>query len=164
MHRYELPEVDGPYEYPGFPDWPLTGALDVERQIILERVVAKRTYPEVWHLDDHGCFSCGYRGCTGDSVRRWADDPSDLRRSRREGLRDNGCAPNWLIIEPRPEWLFPDGPIDERDVQQFLRLRDALQPVGVNLVDAILVVEDRWWSLRELSAGTTKWDLQPAIP
>jgi hypothetical protein len=159
MHRYELPELVGPYEYPGLPTWPLAGALDLERQIIRERFVAQRTYPEVWHLDNHGLFSCGYRGCTGDSVREWADDPADLRRSRREGLADNGCAPNWLIIEPRPAWLFPDGPIDEGDGEQFLRLRRHLADVGVTLVDAVLVVEDRWWSLHELVSGTTEWTM-----
>jgi hypothetical protein len=159
MHRYALPDLDGPYEYPGLPTWPLTGAFDLERQIILERFVAQRTYPEVWHLDDQGRFRCGYRGSTGDSVRGWADDPYSLVRSRREGLVDNGCAPNWLIIEPRPAWLFPDGPVDERDGEQFLRVRHHLAEVDVNLVDAVLVVEDRWWSLHELVSGTTEWTM-----
>lgn len=64
-----------------------------------------------------------------------------------------------LVIEPRPDWLFPTGPIEESDGEQLLRLRRHLAEVGVHLVDTVIVLADRWWSLHELTSGSTEWTM-----
>ena len=44
------------------------------------------------------------------------------------------------------------------DARAFLLLREGLANHGVTLLDAIVCHEDhRWWSLNELTSGTTQW-------
>src|SRR5207253_2798086 len=113
-------------------------------------------WPEVWHLDETGTFTCYYQGSSCDSVTRWARDPSDLERSRRVGLANGGCADRWLIVDSRPV-RFREPP-DEGDAWAFLSLRRHLAGTGIELVDAVVFDDDgHWWSLHELTCGTTAW-------
>ena len=48
--------------------------------------------------------------------------------------------------------------MDERDAKAFLRLRQQMHALGVVLVDAMIFDDDgHWWSMHELTAGTTAW-------
>ena len=160
MHTYErIPQPD-PLP-PGFFDidtHPFRCPDDVVDWARRHPTVGWMTWPEAWHLDENGTFCCYSKGSSLDSLKGWADDASDLRRAREEGLRTGGCADSWLIIDSRPRWRR-DGPtVDEGDVEAFLRLRPRLTALGVTLVD-VMVFDDEchWWSLHELTTGTTTW-------
>jgi hypothetical protein len=110
------------------------------------------TWPDVWHLDADGRFHCYFKASSCDGIRRWADDPYGLLRSRRDGLRSpDGCAPNWLIVENRTLAWRKDVPPSELDVQAFLAVRAEMASIGVNLVDAMIFDDDcHWWSMHDL--------------
>ena len=131
-------------------------ALDVVALAEVDRLIGWKTWPEVWHLDDEARFRCYFRASTMDGVKRWADDPSDLHRSRIAGIADGGCPKRWLIVDSRPTGIRQ--PVDDGDAEAFLRLRDELGTVGLTLVDAV-VFDDRWhwWSMHEETSGTTRW-------
>ncbi len=112
----------------------------------------------MWHLDADGAFACYYKGSTLDSIEQWADDPSPLHRSRIEGLRSGGCENRWVIVDSRPVWLHKPPTTDESDVEAFVKLQPALEALGVLLLDVVIFDDDQhWWSLREMTAGTTAW-------
>src|SRR5207247_589162 len=75
-----------------------TDALDVVAYAEVDRCLGWKTWPEVWHLDETGTFACYYKGSSLDTLVGWAQDPSDLERSRLEGLAGGGCANRWLIV------------------------------------------------------------------
>lgn len=157
MHRYEKVMLPGGVDaLPSIGTYRFAGALDVVEYARLDHTIGWRTWPEVWHLNDEGRFQCGYAGSSLDSTRGWAEDPWPLHRSRQEGLRSGGCADRWLIVESRSVAFDP--PVDEGDVAAFLRLRVEMDTIGVTLVDTVVFDdEQRWWSLRELTSGTTSW-------
>ena len=159
MHRYERlnTELNDPCA-PPIEAFRFRAALDVVALAQVDRTIGWKTWPEVWHLDEEGAFACYYKGSTLDSIRQWATDPSPLHRSRIEGLRTTGCADRWVIVDSRPTWLHGGTATDESDVEAFLRLRPTLQAFGVSLLDVVIFDDDqRWWSLHELTAGTTLW-------
>jgi hypothetical protein len=104
---------------------------------------------------------CASRASSLDGLRRWAQDPYGLHRSRREGERaPGGCAPNWLIVENRT--LGHDGvPPSELDVQAFLTVRAELASIGVHLVDTMIFDgEFHWWSMHDLERPGQPYDLR----
>ena len=116
-----------------------------------------KTWPDVWHLDDEGVVQCYFRASSIDSIRRWAQDPSRLRRSRLAGLAEGGCADRWLIVETRHAFRT-DLRVDERDAKAFLVLRRELTRIGLVLVDTMIFDDNlHWWSMHELTSGTTRW-------
>jgi hypothetical protein len=155
VHTYDRPETPT-RPLPSIAEFRFNDALDVVAYAEVNPCIGWNTWPEVWHLDSEGELACWYRGSSGDSLKRWARSPADLRRSRREGLADGGCADRWLIVDSRRVGM--DDPPDEGDGRAFLSLRRSLARIGVELVDAV-VFDDKghWWSLHELTSGTTAW-------
>jgi hypothetical protein len=159
MHRFErlISDLDDVHP-PSIEVYRFRGALDVVALAQVDRCIGWKTWPEVWHLDEDGAFACYYKGSTLDSIQRWAEDPSPLRRSRIEGLASGGCADRWVIVDSRPTWLHEGPTTDESDVEAFLHLRPAVEAFGVSLLDVVIFDDDQhWWSLHELTAGTTAW-------
>lgn len=162
MHTYIRPTTC-PDPFPDIGEFRFTGALDVVAYAEVDPSVGRLTWPEAWHLDDSGAFACYYKGSSCDSLIRWAEEPWPLERSRREGLANDGCVDRWLIVDNRPVWFSE--PPGEGDVRAFLELRDHLRKVmRVELVDAV-VFDDQghWWSMHELTSGTTAWTPPHAI-
>ena len=61
-----------------------------------------------------------------------------------------------MIVDSRPVG-FRDSP-DEADAWAFLELRCQLHGVGVQLLDAVVFDDEgHWWSMHELTSGTTTW-------
>ena len=156
MHTYQRP-LATPEPPSDIDDFLFNDALDVVAFAELNPCIGKLTWPEAWHLDETGAFQCYFKGSSLDSLLEWAEDPWPLERSRREGLANGGCADRWVIVDSRPRWhaVAPD----EDDVRAFLdlrlHLRDAL---GVELVDVVVFDDEgHWWSLHELTCGTTAW-------
>lgn len=115
-----------------------------------------RTWPEVWHLDSVGRWCCCSKGSSLDSVRRFAEHPAEMLACRRVRTGQH-CPDNWVVIEPQHPWRN-----DRYDVTEgaaaFLSLRSSLAPLGANLLDVLVFhQEHRWWSLHELTSGTTAW-------
>jgi hypothetical protein len=134
-------------------------AEDVAAFAAYNPYIGSATWPEVWHLDEQGRFACYYKASSGDSLECWAADPYPLLRSREEGLRSGGCASDWLIVESRPAYRTRRGAVvTEHDTDDFLELQEQLDEVGVRLVDAIIFDDAcHWWSMRELTTGSTHW-------
>jgi hypothetical protein len=142
---------DGP---PEIGDFLFTSTLDVVRYAELDRASTWRTWPELWHLDDTGAFRCYSKGSSCDSVRTFAKRPAELLRCRDFDV-DDSCPDRWVIIEPRhPELRCYR--VDEGDAAAFVKLRRALARRRVTLLDVIILNEEnQWWSLHELTTGTT---------
>ena len=107
------------------------------------------------HTYERHC--CYFKGSSLDSLIEWADDPWKLERSRREGLASGGCADRWLVVDSRPTWFAE--PPGECDARAFVELRARLRElIGVELVDAVVFDDEgHWWSMQELTSGTTAW-------
>ena len=156
MHTYDRPTTC-PDPFPSLAEFRFADALDVVAYAEIDLSIGKLTWPETWHLDDDGVMQCAVKGSSLDTLIRWAYDPSDLVRSRGEGRdEDGGCTDRWLIVDSRPVG-FRDAP-DEADTWAFLELRQQLASIGVKLLDAV-VFDDagHWWSMHELTSGTTAW-------
>jgi hypothetical protein len=161
VHTYKRPNRDAPLP-PNIGEFRFNDAVDVVAYAERDLLIGLQTWPEVWHLDETGMFQCYFKGSSCDSLVRWADEPWPLERSRAEGLAHGGCVDRWVIVDSRLI-RFTDPP-DEGDVRAFLDLRSHLNDViGVDLVDAV-VFDDRghWWSMHELTSGTTAWIPPPA--
>lgn len=157
MHTYERSEAAADGKLPDLETYRFNDALDVVAWASVDHTIGWATWPEVWHLDGDGRFQCYFKASSGDSIRRWANDPSSLFRSRAEGRRTRGCANRWLIVESRPRWLHDDT-INEEDARAFLATRSHLAGIGVHLVDAVIFDDARhWWSLHEVTTGDTAW-------
>jgi hypothetical protein len=160
MHTYQVRWPDDPSArvLPSLADFRFNDALDLARYAELDWLIPWWTSPEIWHLADDGAFQCGSKGSSLDSVRRFAENPSALLRCRKTVL-DEPCPDRWLIIEPRHPLLQEWYRVDEADAQAFLTLRRRLAiEHRINLLDVIVFDQDfHWWSLHELTSGTTKW-------
>lgn len=116
------------------------------------------TWPETWHLDEEGLLCCSQKGSTLDSIRSLAEDPSELLEVRAIGSRDGSCTDRWVLVDSRPRRFSRGGPVDEGDAAAFLVLRAALARSGIELLDAVVFDDEHhWWSLHELTTGSTVW-------
>jgi len=142
------PEIDG---------FNFRDALDVAAWAENDRLIGWKTWPEVWHLDDHALVHCYYKASSCSSLKAWAADPADLFRSREEGLQSpDGCTDRWFVVDSRPAEHAARP--DEGDVEAFVLVRRALEPIGVLLLDAVVFDDDgHWWSMHELTTGSTRW-------
>lgn len=161
MHSYTArwPEKTDFDKLPHIASFRFNDALDVVAWAEQDRLLGRwKNWPEVWHLDDAGSFCCYFKGSTGGTVKGFAEDPWELHMSRAQGLREGGCPDRWLIVESRPAWL-QDGPtVDEGDAVAFHELRRELSTLGILLVDDVIFDDDfHWWSLQELTTGSTSW-------
>ena len=159
MHTYQRrwPDNASAWTSPSFDNFCFNNALDVARYSEFEPLVPWRTWPEVWHLDGDGAWRCGSRGSSIDSVRTFALDPTDMLRCRDVRLGQS-CPGRWLVIEPRHPWLGDRYRPREDDAEAFLTLRKGLALHGVSLLDVLVFDQEfHWWSLHEMTSGTTKW-------
>ena len=157
MHTYQPRWTDDPsYPLPRLTDFRFGDALDVARYAELDPVLTWRTYPDVWHLDDEGAFRCESKGSSFDSVRRFAAEPRHMLACRQTKV-GYPCPDRWLVIEPRHPWMHWYR-VDEGDAQAFIDLRRGLHELGITLLDVMVFDQEcRWWSLHELTSGTTRW-------
>lgn len=160
MHTYTAP-TECPDPFPSMTEFAFHDALDVVAYAEIDLRIGHITWPETWHLDETGTMACAFQGSSCDTLKRWSRDPSPLYRSRREGLATTGCAGRWLIVDSRPVGLPFRPPVDNGDARAFLRLRRHLARIDVELVDAVVFDDEgHWWSLHELTSGTTAWSCQ----
>jgi len=163
MHTYEPLWTDDQRTWKYVGGEPVRGVEDIARAAPHDPGFGRTTYPETLHLDAEGRFRCYMNMSSFEGLRRWEadlrslDDAWDLGAGRR-------CGANWLIIESRQRWMH-DGPsIDERDARAFLTVKKAMAEVGMNILDVIIANDqNQWWSLHELTMGTTEWSFVPRL-
>jgi hypothetical protein len=158
MHTYELRATPRD-PVPDITTYRFRDARDVVAYAERALVIGRRTWPEVWHLDEVGQFSCYYEGSSLDSLEQWAVDSTPLVRCRAAGVRSSdGCADGWVVVDSKPSWLRGEPIVTEATVAAFLTVRDRLELLGVTLLDAVIFDDLRhWWSIHELITGTTAW-------
>ena len=134
-------------------------AIDVVEYVRQDAYFFYGLYPRLWHLDDLGAPRCETRCSSCDGIRSWPEFPHSLYASWGEGLKTGECPPRWLIVEPW--WRPDDGLPNEGDVACYSQIAELLSDLDVNLVDAVLIDKDRgsWWSMHELTTGSTKWSV-----
>lgn len=164
MHSYQptWPKDRTNWEPPFPGDFTYRDARHVAEYASREPLTTWYTYPHVWHLDESGAWQCCARGSSLDSVRRWADSPECMLQCR---LTSTGapCPDYWVILEPRQKWLAEDYVATEADAEAFVTLRRSLDEFGITLLDAVVTNEEfQWWSLHELTSGTTAWSFVPS--
>ncbi len=165
MHRYRPLWSENPDERVPVScfDNPFRDALDVEQLAERDATTTWRTWPEVWHLDEEGRFRCGSKGSTGETVRTYAEEPGRLLECRLTWTGSR-CPDHWVIIEPRHRHHADVYEVTEGDAQAFVLLRRQLARSQVNLLDVVVFhQEHRWWSLHELTSGTTAWSFAPVV-
>jgi hypothetical protein len=159
MHRYQRrwPEDFSNWPRPDLETLHFRDANDVACFAEVDPVLAWRTWPEVWHLDDKGSIRCSSKGSSLDSVRSFAKRPAEMLLCREEPV-DPPCPNHWLVIEPRHPGLADQYEVSEEDARAFLRLRRGLTRHGILLLDVMVFDQEfHWWSLHELTSGTTTW-------
>lgn len=163
MHRFQpmWPEDLKGFEPPDVTDFLYRDARDVVEYSSQDNLTTWRTWPEVWHLDATGRWCCSSRGTSIDSVREFAESPADMLDCRLESTGDL-CPDHWVIIESRRSWWPERYDVTEGDALAFVTLRASLAWLGVDLLDVVIFRDDlRWWSLHELTCGTTAWRFAP---
>jgi hypothetical protein len=164
MHRYEpkWPHDRPDWEPPSPWDVTFRDAHDVADYASLEPLTTWYTYPHCWHLDEGGRVHCCSKGSSFDSIRRLAREPAEMVRCRLNPPEDGPCPDFWYVIEPRHPWSVDGDEVTDTDAAAFLSLRRSLGYFGITLLDVVIVTEDfRWWSLHELTSGTTAWSFEP---
>ena len=163
MHRFtpHWPQ-NSPERVPFLPsDFVYRDARDVVHYAEQEPLSVWYTRPDVWHLDSGGRWHCCGNGSTLDSIRSYAKHPSALLECRWYEPRPD-CPDFWVIVEPRQLWLRSPVEVTEADAQAFLSVRRTLAQYGITLLDTVVLTDDfRWWSLHELTSGTTAWSFTP---
>ena len=156
------PEVDD-LPIPDIAEHRFRCPADVVEYARHDRTIGWATWPDVWHLDGDGRFRCYFKASSLDGIRRWAEDPYGLHRSRWEGINSpDGCAPNWLIVESRPCRRGDPTPT-EADAAAFLAVREDVALIGVNLIDAVIFDDaSHWWSMHELERPGRPYELRSA--
>ena len=160
MHRYEpqWPMDGSDWDMPSVADFTFRCAEDIARFASLDGMATWSNRPDVWHLDQEGRWTCCSKGSSFDSVRTFAERPRDMVACRETTL-GWACPQNWVVLEPRHRWLHGDDyDVTEADAAAFLALRKGLGRFGVSLLDVVVFSEEfQWWSLHELTSGTTTW-------
>jgi hypothetical protein len=158
VHTYTplWPEDISEWERPDIGAFQYRSADDVARYAALEPLITWYTYPHVWHLDEHGNLRCSSTGSSLDDIHRFAMWPEKMLFCRETPV-DPPCPNRWVILEPRrPERHGPG--VNEGDARAFLRLRTGLAEHGIDLLDAVVFDREyHWWSMHELTSGTTTW-------
>jgi hypothetical protein len=142
-----------------------TEATDLIAFAEFDRLTLWRSWPEIWHLDSSGAVLCSSRGLSTDTVRSMVDDPRALLGCRL--VPSPGCPDNWVVFEHRRAGQRGGMDVTDDDVTAFARLRGVAADAGVTLLDVVVVNDAlQWWSLGEMSSGTTEWtfDVAPAPP
>jgi hypothetical protein len=133
-------------------------AEDVVAKASVWPLYGRQTVPEVWHLDPEGHHLCGWRASSLCSLIRWADEPFWLNQHLLHTRADGCTCSRWAIVDSRPTELPIRDPVSEADARAFTALRKRLAEDDVDLVDAVVFDDQQhWWSMRELTLGTTSW-------
>ena len=137
-------------------------ASDVVAWASIDFSLGRNTWPEIWHLDNSGKLHCLHRGSSLDSVRAWAANPEPLLRPRTDELsRLTGCPDRWVVIDSRPSSRYPPPAVVQADVEAFEQLRLLLATITVVLLDVVIFDDDYcWWSLHEITTGSTEWPVK----
>ena len=163
MHSYQprWPEDRTDWEPPSPANFTYRDARDVAEFASIEPLTTWRTWPEVWHLDHTGRWCCCSKGSSLDSVRRFAETPERMLECRLESTGEP-CPDYWVVLEPRRKWHPDRHEVTEEDAHSFSVLRRSLALFGITLLDVVIFHEDfRWWSLHELTFGSTAWTFEP---
>ena len=76
-----------------------------------------------------------------------------------EGAGDAGEGVRGELEHPR---LADRYEVTEDDVRAFMQLRQSLRDYGISLLDVVIFDQEfHWWSLHELTSGTTVWPTAP---
>lgn len=164
MHSYrpQWPTDRSDWEPPSPADFTYRDAHDVAEFASTDVLTTWYTYPHVWHLDEQGRWQCCSKGSSLDSVRRFAKSPAHMLHCR---LVPTGepCPDYWVVIEPRQRWHSDRYDVTEGDAKAFIALRGSLARFGITLLDVVIINEEfQWWSLHELTSGTTAWNFEPS--
>jgi len=163
MHSYRprWPADRSDWEPPSPADFTYRDARDVAEFASIDALTTWYTYPHVWHLDERGRWHCHSKGSSLDSVRRFAQSPEHMLQCRLVPT-DEPCPDYWVVIEPRQRWHGDRYDVTEGDAQAFIALRSSLAQFGITLLDVVIINEEfQWWSLHELTSGTTAWNFEP---
>lgn len=142
-----------------YPEIDLRSAEDVVWVAARWPSFGRLTFPEILHLDERGANECGWLASSLCSLVRWATDPGDLETALEQARLDGCTHDRWLVVDSRPS-AFADlrPPVTEADAKAFIELRTWLGGRHIDLVDAVVFNDRlRWWSMRELTMGTTRW-------
>lgn len=144
-------------DLPRVGDYTFIDTRDVVAYCETERTSLWRNWPEIWHLDDEGRFRCSTKGSSiCCSILDYAAAPRRFFMGREIDL-GYPCPDRWVMIESRHEW-HEHYAVTEADAAAFVRLGKSCARRGVTLLDVVILnQEPRWWSLRELTTGTTAW-------
>ncbi len=155
MHTYTPLQAPGD-PLPDITDYRFHDALDVADYARRNRQIGWQTWPDIWHLDDDGLMRCASRCSSLDGIRWWAEEAYFLRRTREASLETGTCPTRWVIVESRV--VFDGDVMHEGDVVAYHAVRRELAALGVTLLDAV-IFDDKchWWSMHELTTGTTRW-------
>lgn len=162
MHSYRpaWPEDRSDWAPPGPWDFTFRDARDVAEYASIEPLTTWYTYPHVWHLDVDGRWCCCSKGSSLDSVCRFAESPADMLQCRLMPT-EKPCPDYWVVLEPRHKWLADSYEVTEADAQAFVSVRSSLATFGITLLDVVIFNEEfQWWSLHELTSGTTAWTFE----
>lgn len=146
------------------PEFPITGddiftcAEDVVAKASRWPLFGRATFPEIWHLDRDGHYVCGWQASSLCTLVGWVEEPelleTHLWHSRTDGCRHD----RWIIVDSRPTVFDSRGRVSEADAKAFVELGRRLARSGIDLLDAVIFDDlQHWWSLRELTRGTTDW-------
>jgi hypothetical protein len=159
VHSYQpqWPEDRSNWTVPNPTDFTYRDARDIAAYAANDALTTWYTYPHIWHLDREGRWRCCSKGSSLDSVRRFAEAPAHLLKCRQVPTQ-HPCPDYWVVLEPRHRWDLDGQEVTEGDVEAFLVLRNGLARHGVRLLDVVILNEEfHWWSLHELTSGTTTW-------
>lgn len=165
MHRYQprWPEDRSDWEPPSPADFIYRDARDVAEFASFDALTTWRTWPEVWHLDIVGRRCCCSRGSSFDSVRRFAESPEQMLECRLTDTNEP-CPDYWVVVEPREACNVACYEVTEGDARSFVVLRRSLAMLGVTLLEVVIIHDDfRWWSLHEITCGSTVWAFGPPV-
>lgn len=158
MHTYAHDLVcPGDIGWPPWDDMRLERAEDIVDLARADILMGRQLFPEVYSLDERGAVLTWYPGTTLDTIGRWAERPEPLVCARGRRPPGPGQRERWVVIDSRPVW-FKWPPPSEADAETFLRLRRVLLDHGVALLDVVVFDDElHWWSLTELTSGSTTW-------
>ena len=106
---------------------------------------------------------CSSKCSSIDDVQTIAEMPERVLDCRDVDTGD-ACPNYWLLIESRRKILRRTD-VTEADAAAFVSLRRSLAEHGIALLDDVIVNEQfQWWSLNELTSGTTAWEFTPPCP
>lgn len=140
---------------------PFRDATDLGAYAATDPLTTWYTCPQSWHLDANGSFCCSSKGSSIDSLQRYAADPSRLIDCRSIET-PKPCPDFWVVQEPRQRLFSTGYEPTEADVAAFVVLRRKMADHGITLLDYVIFTDDyRWWSMHELTTGSTAWTFEP---